>query len=97
MNIKETVKNIYWYGYGKTIFNPRLPKNISSILFVCLGNICRSPFAERIAILYTNGSKKLKISSAGIQGELPRTSPQEAIEAQNLWGGFTGTPVEKTR
>lgn len=41
-------------------------RKIESILFVCLGNICRSPLAEGIARnLLANVSMELKIDSAG--------------------------------
>ncbi len=37
-----------------------------SIIFVCLGNICRSPLAEGIAIKYANEYKiQLNVQSAG--------------------------------
>jgi protein-tyrosine phosphatase len=49
-----------------------------SILFVCLGNICRSPMAEGIFrhLLFDRGTyRKYKVDSAGLisfhQGELP--------------------------
>lgn len=44
-------------------------RNIESILFVCLGNICRSPLAEGIARdLIHKGAKAVKIDSAGTGG-----------------------------
>jgi protein-tyrosine phosphatase len=53
-------------------------KPINSILFVCLGNICRSPLAEGIlrAVLAERGSEiSVRLDSAGTggwhQGELP--------------------------
>lgn len=59
-------------------------KNIElNILFVCLGNICRSPLAEGVMkdLIDKHGlDKKIKIDSAGIsgyhQGELPNPRMQ---------------------
>ena len=51
---------------------------MTSILFVCLGNICRSPMAEgvfRKILERENAGERFKIDSAGLighhQGELP--------------------------
>lgn len=100
MNIKGAAKNIYWNAYGKTISNPKLPKNIESILFVCLGNICRSPFAEKFAAVNFNSPAVYNFSSAGIQGEFPRSSPVEAIEAAKYFGvdlnGHLSRRLDKT-
>jgi len=54
-----------------------------SILFVCKGNICRSPFAEAIArSLYRNGADPaFRFASAGIDVERSLSPPQEAILA----------------
>lgn len=43
-------------------------KNIESILFVCLGNICRSPLAEGIARELLKKSGVIKLDSAGTGG-----------------------------
>ena len=86
MNVKDIAKNIYWKAYGKTISNPKLPKCIGSILFVCLGNICRSPFAEKYAAVNFRSTVEYDFSSAGIQGEFPRPAPVEAIEAAKYFG-----------
>ena len=86
MKIKEIAKNIYWNAYGKTVSNPKLPESVESILFVCLGNICRSPFAEKFAAVNFNSSAAYDFSSGGIQGEFPRPSPAEAIEAAKYFG-----------
>ena len=86
MDVKTIVKNAYWSAYGKTICNPELPETVQSILYICLGNICRSPFAEKYAALNYKGREACKFSSAGIQVEFPRSSPPEAIEAARHFG-----------
>ncbi len=56
----------------------------SSILFVCLGNICRSPFAERIARRCL--SRERPIQSAGYYPKANRCCPDLAIESALRWG-----------
>ena len=85
--LKETVKNVWWTWAGRTIANPPIPGNARSLLFVCLGNICRSPFAEAIAIRrareFSIGS--LRYASAGIQART-KEPPQEAKAAAKSFG-----------
>ena len=40
------------------------PKRIKRIIFICIGNICRSPFAEVVAL---SGEKNLPIISMGLE------------------------------
>lgn len=77
--LKKHVSNFYWSIYGRTISNPKLPLNIKSILFVCKGNICRSPFAEYFASKYISVANPLLYYSAGIQVDYPKPPPLEAI------------------
>jgi protein-tyrosine-phosphatase/predicted ATP-grasp superfamily ATP-dependent carboligase len=44
-----------------------------SVLFVCRGNICRSPFAERVAEARYGGAKRIR--SAGLMALAARPSP----------------------
>jgi protein-tyrosine-phosphatase/predicted ATP-grasp superfamily ATP-dependent carboligase len=55
----------------------------ASILFVCLGNICRSPFAERIARRYI--SRERTIRSAGYYPKANRPCPELALETAAEW------------
>jgi protein-tyrosine phosphatase len=54
-----------------------------SVLFVCLGNICRSPYAERV--LLREGGEAIRSFSAGIMAP-GRRPPQEALEAARRRG-----------
>lgn len=61
--------------YTKSITKKKIEEN-SKVIFVCLGNICRSPAAEAVLKKISNDLDfKLEISSAGLisyhQGELP--------------------------
>ena len=51
------------------MFDRKVEKNITSVLFVCLGNICRSPSAEAIfRHKAANAGLAIKIDSAGTLG-----------------------------
>lgn len=53
-------------------------KNASSVLFVCKGNICRSPFAEYYA---RTRLPNIEISSIGLLPACGRPSPSTAVNA----------------
>jgi protein-tyrosine phosphatase len=61
---------------------------VKSILFVCKGNICRSPFAESIAdkIALKRSLKKVVSSSAGLQVPISLGSPHEVLEVAEKFG-----------
>lgn len=84
--IKIFIKNVYWKVYSRTISNPKLPSQIKSILFVCKGNICRSPFAEHLSSKHFSKSNQLLFSSAGIQVDHPIPPPKEAIFSATNFG-----------
>jgi protein-tyrosine phosphatase len=86
--IKENIKDMYLYFNGPKILNPDLPKSSYSILFVCLGNICRSPFAEHIAnkIAYRQSMGIMSFFSAGIEVPTSLSSTQEALTASGKFG-----------
>jgi protein-tyrosine-phosphatase/predicted ATP-grasp superfamily ATP-dependent carboligase len=56
----------------------------SSILFVCLGNICRSPFAEGLARRCSSPARTIR--SAGYYPKANRRCPDRAIECAARWG-----------
>ena len=53
-----------------------------SIAFVCLGNICRSPFAEAVARDREPGRTLL---SAGTLAKQGRSSPAQAVQSASAW------------
>ncbi len=77
MTLKAVARNAVWTVKGRRVVNPPLPLPVRSMLFVCLGNICRSPFAEHLAHkrLVAAGAAALRCASAGISarqsGEVP--------------------------
>ena len=82
--VKRRLKDALWAVKGRRLRNPELPTDVCSVLFVCKGNICRSPFAERRmgAKLAPTGPR---CSSAGlaVSAEGP---PAAARQAASPWG-----------
>lgn len=66
------------------LFKGRAPclEGAKKLLFVCEGNICRSPFAEAYA---KTRLQEYLIESSGLAGEVGRVSPKEAISAASLY------------
>jgi protein-tyrosine-phosphatase len=60
-----------------------------SILYVCTGNICRSPLAEALLQEYARRqgvAGRLRITSAGTHAWEGNAATHEAREAARLWG-----------
>lgn len=81
--LKTTIRSACWGLYGRTIRNPDLPAEVIGILYVCKGNIVRSPFAElysnRLVAGKSEAAIPLKFSSAGLVTPDTKTSPEEAV------------------
>ena len=85
MRCKRVVRDLRWRVSGSRIELPALPPNVRSVLFVCLGNICRSPFAGRLAEdRYAN--LPITFRSAGIKASQSDRSPDNACEAAAAFG-----------
>ena len=83
MSLKQMVKTALWTVRGWRRPPPALPADVSSVLFVCLGNICRSPFAalrmeQRLRGRHPRG---MRIASAGISARQAARPPDLAIAA----------------
>ncbi|MFS0900881.1 low molecular weight phosphatase family protein [Mycolicibacterium litorale] len=68
------------------------PESTLDVLFVCTGNICRSPTAERLAIAYTaaRGIEGLHVSSAGTRAVIGSPiHPVAATVLRELGGDAT--------
>jgi len=84
--LKDLAKNAFWKVYGIRIANPALPQRVNSILFVCAGNICRSPFAERTARRILGSRDAICVASAGIQVTAGGMPPENAVDAARDFG-----------
>ena len=66
-------------------------KNELKILFVCMGNICRSPAAEGVfskKVRDCGLSEKIHIDSAGTHNNHPNSSPDARIQTHALKRGY---------
>jgi protein-tyrosine phosphatase len=81
--VKQPIKDAWWTALGSQIANPPFPAHVGSILFVCKGNICRSPFAAAIAKqrLVQAGQFGVHCDSAGIRADQAATPPPDAVMA----------------
>lgn len=65
-------------------------KNIKSVLFICMGNICRSPSAEAV---FRHKAKEqglsLKIDSAGTVGAHAREKPDHRAQKVGVERGYS--------
>lgn len=88
MRMKPGVRNVLWTIKGAGTRNPPLPDRVQSVLFVCLGNICRSPFAAVLAtrMLGERGRGDIRSASAGIRPTQAAGSPREAREVCAAYG-----------
>lgn len=59
-------------------------RDADRVLFLCYGNICRSPFAERVARPLAPGS--VRVASAGVHPTVDRPSPDAARAAARRLG-----------
>lgn len=78
--LKNFILDLYWAPQIPFLSNPIPEKLPDSILFVCKGNICRSPFAEHLAIkIAKRMGHDMNITSAGLNVTIPLSSPKESI------------------
>lgn len=76
------LKDVWWRLRGASIRNPE-PGPVGSMVFVCLGNICRSPFAALAAEreLRARGRTDITVTSAGIRARSDGLPPADARAA----------------
>jgi protein-tyrosine phosphatase len=77
MKAKRPLKDAYWRWRGRGLQNPEPPATPRSVLFVCKGNICRSPYAERFAKKLLGND--VRCESAGIKVTQGNHPPHEAV------------------
>ena len=65
-------------------------KGINSVLFVCMGNICRSPSAEAVFRHKANAlGLRLKIDSAGTLGSHTKEKPDHRAQKAGVARGYS--------
>jgi protein-tyrosine phosphatase len=80
---KRRLRDLLWSLKGPRLANPSLPDRVQRVLFVCKGNICRSPFAEVMArrLAQEAGLAGVTMVSAGYAAKAGDPSPDEARAA----------------
>jgi len=87
MAVKAPVKDVMWTVRGRGLRNPPFGRDVQSALFLCHGNICRSPFAaERAAQLLERAGIRIRCASAGIAANQAKQCPAEARLAAQAFG-----------
>lgn len=88
MRFKHILRDLVWALRGPTVQNPPWPSRVDSMLFVCYGNICRSPFAARLATLRFAQTRLpgVRCTSAGFRTSQRATSPAEAVAVAGRYG-----------
>jgi protein-tyrosine phosphatase len=88
LRAKAPLRNVWWALKGRGTRNPPIPARVESMLFVCLGNICRSPFGAELAkrLLPEAGKGHIRCASAGIRPSQDRQSPRDACRASAGYG-----------
>lgn len=86
--VKRSIRDARWRLTGAALNNPRLPDSVRSILFVCLGNICRSPLAAVATArqLAAAGRTDVRCDSAGTRANQSNQPPPFAVEAAAAMG-----------
>jgi protein-tyrosine phosphatase len=83
-HLRQILKRLYWAGYSQCLSNPPLPIHFRRILFICKGNICRSPFAHYYALKSLTQGNQISVGSAGLHAKSDAVPPDAAIEAARL-------------
>lgn len=85
--VKRDLRDVYWLLRGGSRSESGVARPVRSILFVCKGNICRSPFAAEWArkLVDEAGVESVRIASAGLQVKAGM-SPENAIVAAEACG-----------
>jgi protein-tyrosine phosphatase len=86
--LKSLLRDLYWSFYGKKLEIAPMPFSPKSFLFVCRGNICRSPFAEHLAkrIAREKQAVHFRFGSAGIEVGTAVPPPDMAKEVAENCG-----------
>ncbi len=83
-------------GHDGCVPTPRQPQRAFTLLFVCTGNICRSPFAERLGRAWLDEvlgeqSGAFRLASAGTRARVDAgMHPDTALVLRGLGGDPTG-------
>ena len=85
---RTALRDAWWTMRGRRWPRPPLPDGVHSLLFVCKGNICRSPFAAELAAqrLVQRGRTDVACASGGYAPSQAAQSPADAVAAAATFG-----------
>ena len=80
--IRTGLTGLVWRYLGLGIGNPPIPRSPGSLLFLCQGNVCRSPFAERYfrKIAGDGNLGVIRSRSAGLDVQMSAPPPDLAVK-----------------
>ena len=86
--LKSPLIEARWWWRGRSIANPPLPASPRELLFLCQGNICRSPFAAELARrrVAERGLSGVSCVSGGLRASQAPESPADAVHAAARYG-----------
>lgn len=84
--VKRPVKDALWTLRGMTMSAVEIPPDARDVLFVCHGNICRSPFAERLARRLFEDRGDFEFQSVGVHAWPGSEPPAHAVAAALPFG-----------
>ena len=86
--IRTGMSGLYWRFLGKGIRNPPIPRSPGSFLFICQGNVCRSPYAGRYLrkIAGDRNLREICSRSAGLDVQVSAPSPDLAVRVARTLG-----------
>jgi protein-tyrosine phosphatase len=85
--VRRALKQLVWVGRGVSIRNPPLPREVRSVMFLCKGNICRSPFAARLAQrIADEAGADVRCTSAGLVPSPDGRCPDMAVATAERFG-----------
>jgi glycine hydroxymethyltransferase len=62
-----------------------------NVLFVCTGNICRSPMAQGLFADLVRGRRDIEVTSAGIGAVGGQSPSPHAVEVMPSWASISAT------
>lgn len=85
-DVKLLLRNIYESVLYRFARSRRASGHTRRVVFVCMGNICRSAFAEYLMRSITKDNVVLTIESCGLNVDVRTQSPHEAIITAKMFG-----------
>jgi protein-tyrosine phosphatase len=87
MRVKGVLRDLAWWRRSRSLHNPPLPDSPAVALFLCKGNICRSPFAALLAErLFAEAGLPTAVRSAGLKASQAPESPPDAVRTASAYG-----------